>query len=268
MELKGKLTRDDRRIYEEGLVPICQAVTKKFDDLRLSKPTTDALIEIHQGLVAITSSIMTLCEQERTSSQATASLMRTLIDCCLSAFALCKNPEEEAELYNNFRAVQDFRFACCQEKHLGCPLSDTPEDHHKIAENIDKARKILETVGLDFLPKKKRNQANLRKALSNDSHNAFRDKWYLEERRELLKEEGMEWVYDYLHLRLCSAVHSDSAASMVFNFDRHIVFTWSWQFYSAAVCRLVEAFPIGLPNDQMQFLQNTYTGLQYKESVT
>jgi len=266
MELTGNLGSDDRKIFEKFLVPINEEVTKEIDNLPLNK-TKDALIEIHQGLVAITFSIVTLCEQEKTSSQATASLMRTLIDGCLTAFAFCKNPKEQAELYINFRAVLDFRFACCQEKHLGCPLADTSEDHQKIAENKGKARKVLETVGLDFLNKKTPSQASLHDALSKGRHNAFRNTWYSEERKNLLIAEGMEWVYDYLYVRLCSAVHSDSAASKVFDSERYIVFTWSWMLYLAAVYRLVETFHIDLPKEQMEFLRSNYTTLQYKESV-
>lgn len=191
--------------------------------------------------------------------------MRTLIEGCLSAFALCRDPKKQAKLYGNFLAVLDYRLACGEERHLGSPfVKDTPEKRVKIARKKENARKVLETVGLDYLtgtPSVER----LRTALSTGHHKAFRDKWYEDSPRALLKEERMEWLHDVLYVRLCSAVHSDSAASMVFtNLDRGTVFTLCWQLYSAAVYRLVESFRINISAEHKGILRKSYTALQHK----
>jgi hypothetical protein len=266
MELKGHLDGRDKATCDK-LYCIVGRIGNELGDLP-DGIESDALTQIFNDATAITVSIMLLCGGEKTSSQAVASLMRTLVDCCLTAFAFCMNPPKQAELYRDFKAVLEFRSACLQGKHVGCPLiANTPEKRESIDTRKTNARKTLNKVGLPFLKKTNPTDEDLERALAQEQPAKFRDTWYAEDRRELLRDEGMEWLHDIIYKELCSAVHSDSAASLVFkDCDRSAFLTQCLHFYSAALYRLIEASHIDVSDEHKGFLRSCYNNLQHKKS--
>jgi hypothetical protein len=97
----------------------------------------------------------------------------------------------------------------------------------------------------------------------NETGKFFRDTWYPERRGKILTDEKMAWLYDVLYRRLCSAVHSDSAAGKLFaGLHRSHAFTLALQLWAAGLFRLVDTLRLRLPAEQKGILRDYYENLQ------
>jgi len=268
MQFTGKLEHDDERIFREFLVPLS---IKLGNELKtMTGLMGKVAMQLQNDLSAVGGSIIALCQQRNVSSQAGCALLRTLMEGCLSVFAFCVDPSARAKLYWDFSAVLDWRFACLDEVHFGCPLSPkTPEKRQKIDDRKQRVKRIILQVGKPYLISKKGRTPDerLNEAVlpGNETKRYFRDTWYPEKRKELLAAENMGWLYDVIYQRLCSAVHSDSGASKIFEgLHRSHAVTVAIQYWSAAIYRLVDELGLHLPADKKGILHNSYRHLQFQ----
>jgi hypothetical protein len=121
MLLEGKLSQSVEIIHQElkhACVKIENEIRTKMSD-GLVKTVS---VQLYSDLSTMHMALYSLCKQDKTSSQATSVLLRTIIESCISVFAFCKNPEDRAKMYWNFSAVLDWKLVCLQEKYIGCPL--------------------------------------------------------------------------------------------------------------------------------------------------
>ena len=268
MQFTGKLDRGDEKLIQEFLVPLSNKLGHELTDVE--GLVGQVAMQLHNDASAVGGSIIALCQQGNVSSQAACALLRTLIEGCLSVFAFCKDPNSRAKLYWDFRAVLDWRFACLDEVHFGCPLSpSTAEKRQKIDDRKQRSKSNILRLGKPYLvPKAGRNlDDRLNEAVmpGNEAKRYFRDTWYPEKRKELLAAENMGWLYDVIYQRLCSAVHSDSGASKVLaGLQRSHAVTVTIQYWSAAIYRLVDELGLHLPAEKKGILHKYYMDLQFR----
>jgi hypothetical protein len=266
MELTGQLGPDDKVFYDQCVSPVSDKLAAEMKAMP-GGPVKEAAIRLQNDLTAIASTLMNLCAHPRTSSQAVCALLRTLLEACISVFAFCGNPAARASLYLDFAAVLDWRNVCIDEKHIDNPLSpDTAEKRSRLAERKANAKRNVERLGLPYVmqAKNKTGEERLLQAIEpgNETKKFFRETWYPDGRVCVLEAEKMGWVYDVLYRRLCSAVHSDAGASKVLaGIKREHMVTIAWQWWAAAIYRLVEALKLRLPEEQNGFLLDCYQGL-------
>lgn len=269
MFLTGQLGKDDKRIFDE-LTIICGKIEFEFDRILDQGLLRNVTIQQYNSLSAIVGTLINLCNMQRVSSQASCVLLRTVIDATISILAFCRDPEKRALLYWNFDAVLDWQFVCFDEKHVGSPLipKDGEEADRRVARKEDAWRKIQE-LGMPYLASKKVSKEQLMAVIQRgkEKPGAFRSTWFPETRRNILKTENIEWVYDVLYRRLCSCVHSDSAASKMFaNTDRRHIVTIALEFWGYAMYRLVDTFKIRLSSEHKHSLRIDYQSLQYSRT--
>jgi len=173
--------------------------------------------ELLDSLLANYGSLWQLCEQNKTSAAAAASLLRALIDSTLSCLAFCKDPATRTQLFQDFTVVLDWKSTIQDSKHLGSPLApDTVAYRNALVGRQTAAEKSLRRCGMAFYAGKGTpTQAKVNDAIKNKKRRSFRDRWYPEARRDLLAGVSLAGVYDILYCRLSSGVHSDAAASLV-----------------------------------------------------
>ena len=228
--------------------------------------TKKVAIQLYEDISAVVGALSNLTRQERASSQVACMMLRTLLEGAISVFAFCKNPEQRGKLYWDYSAVLDWKNVCRHEKNVGCPLV---ADEANVAERKKSIRDNLMNVGEDFIIPKagKSNKERLIEALvPGKERNLFRNTWFPERRHEVLEQERMGWVYDVLYTYLCSAVHSDSAASKVFaGSDRGHMFIQGLGVWGAAIYKLVETFTIKLPSTHKGILRHFYESLQWSK---
>ena len=231
--------------------------------------TKQVAIQLYNDVSAVAGALINLTKQEPASSQVACVMLRTLLEGGISVFAFCKDPEQRGKLYWNYLAVLDWKHVCLHEKNFGCPLISGDQAHAKnVAERKKSAKGHLRNLGEVFIiPKKgQRNKQRLLEALApgNELRKWFRDRWFPETRREVLNQERMGWVYDVVYTRLCSSVHSDSAASKVFaGIERGHILMVGLEFWGAAIYKLVETFRFNLSADHKGTLRYLYTSLQW-----
>lgn len=264
--LQGKLNGQD--ILElDKLKEICP----KVEDQLKRQPTgyvREASIQIYSDLSGISGAIIALLLRDHypTPKIAVAALFRSLIDCCISIFAFCKKPQQNAEIYHHFSLVLDWNFVCAHEKNLGCPL--VPNSQKKRDSIQDRKNRITADLRKDIgllYTKNSLSQEQLEKALAENRTNIFRDTWYSQKRREILKDEKIEWIYDVLYKRLSSATHSDPAGSFVLSIkNRSHAISLTRQFWGAGIYRLVEALNIRMNAEHKGIVRQDYKYLQGK----
>ena len=217
---------------------------------------------------AIAAAITILVKQEAASSHAVGVLVRALIEQCVSVFAFCKAPAERAELYLNYAAVLDWKFALGDEQHIGAPLTPGGEEwQDQFNRRKAEARENILRLGVPYVKKKESPEVVLKTKVNEEvpARRFLRDRWYPEERHDIFEEHRMRWVHDVVYARLCSPVHGDTAASQIFgSFQRGYAFIFAAQFWGAAVYRIVESFRLGLPSPHKGILRGFYTELQWK----
>lgn len=229
------------------------------------------LVRLYNDLRAVTAGIVNYVCLERASSQVTAALLRTLMESCISVFAFCKAPEDRAHLYWHYDAVLDWKFALMDEKNRGCPLVPGPgdEDYTKrFRARKTEARGIMAQFGQPYVVAKKGRALGeiLRRALKEGSESCrcFRHTWYPEPRRAVLEGERMGWTYDVWYTRLCSCVHSDSAASKLFKrLARGHAVNTAMQWFGAAIFRILETFKIRVSAEHKRVFRFDYESLQH-----
>jgi hypothetical protein len=135
-------------------------------------------------------------------------------------------------------------------------------------------KKAIFAVGKPYVKEKegKTLQQRLEEAVAprnkNRQRQFFRDTWYPETRKGILDQEDMYWLYDIIYTPLCSAVHSDSAASKILGgLKKDSMVTWALQFWSAGMYRFVETFNIRLPAQYKGVLRGQYESLQWNGVV-
>lgn len=258
MELAGQWDENAEKISVFTLA-VSDQTEKYFNNLP-EGDTKDAVRFLFSNICAVSVSIVDHCKNPNkrlhSSSFVPAVLLRTLIDCCISIFAFCRgnNDTERSRLFLNFSKVADFKRACLEEKNLGCPyIPNRPEICQTIALRKELARSSLLEFGTAYLKKKCRDAKEAQSCLIEatkrgcESLKEFRDRWYPETRRDILKEREMEWVYDVFYTRLSSAVHADVHASEIFRgAPRSGVGWYALQFWGAAIYALVAHFKIPL----------------------
>lgn len=267
MKLSGQLGERHRKFFEQFVLPVTAKVEA---ELKTSPngPKREAATRLYNDLSAIPASIMNLCQHPQVSSQAVLVLLRATLDGLISVLSFCRDPDACAKLYLDFPVVLDWRFVCLDEEHIGCPyVPDTQAERAKLAERKEYAKRNLLLVGLPYLNAKSKGDpvARLAEAVKagNETREFFRKKWYKGTSLEILQGEKMGWLDDVLYKRLCSAVHSDSAAGMVFaGLHRGTAFTLALQIWGAGIYRLVEALRLRIPATQKGILHMSYMRLQ------
>lgn len=267
MQLTGGWEKDLDIILEQISVA-CGNIESQLKQLPRGL-TKKVAIQLYNDVSAIARALITLTKQDPSSTQVACVMLRTILEAGISAFAFCRDPEQRSKLYWNYLTVLDWKHVCLHEKNFGCPHIPADETHAKnIAERKKRAKGNLMKLGEVFIIPKKRksNKERLLEAVTpgNELRTWFRDTWFPEKRREVLEQERMGWVYDVIYTRLCSSVHSDSAASKVLaGIVRGHIFIVGLQFWGAAVYKLVESFKINLSADHKGTLRNFYTSLQW-----
>ena len=267
MQLTGHVDPDTVRLLNE-LMTACKRMESQMRELP-DDLTRKCLVRLYNDLSAVTAGIVNYLCVERASSQVTAALLRTLMESCISVFAFCKAPGKMGPLYWHYDAVLDWKFVLMDEKNVGCPYVPEKEDYTKRfrARKIE-ARKAIGRLGEPYVkPKKKSTPGEtLKRALTegSESSSCFRDTWYGEGRKAILESEGMGWTYDVLYTRLCSCVHSDSAASKVLGglSKDHAVNT-AMEWFGAAIFKILETFPIRVSAEHKRVFRFDYESLQY-----
>lgn len=186
----------------------------------------------------------------------------------VSTFAFCKKPEERAPLYWNYNAVLDWKFVLADRRNFGCPFvpgegnSDYMEKFKTREESA--TAKIRELGGSYLKPGKTLDEA----MQSNAPWKYFRDSWYPESRRKILEQEEMSWVYDVMYSRLSCAVHSDSAAVLLFSrTDRDTTVNFCFLLLGASLYRLIESLRINVPSRPKGIFRTDYECLQGKKKA-
>jgi len=229
----------------------------------------DALIQLFSDQSALVASVIDYCRKPPPRSCQTAgTLLRTLLEGCISIFAFCKDPKGRAELYLDFLAVLDFRFACSDEKNIGCPFLRKPGAAESAKSRKELAAQRLAAFGSHFLVSKNSQGAPtdaLQQALrpGQERPGRFRKTWYPETREQVLSSEGMRWLHEVIYKRLCSCVHSDAAASKILEkLKTESIGMFALELWGAAMYRIVDTFQIGLPASHKCAIRIFYTGLQ------
>ena len=153
---------------------------------------------------------------------------------------------------------------------MGCPFVPNETEYlARMATRRVSIRQNIERYGAEYVrrkPKKGQTPAQvLAEVLKDESESAnkFRDTWYAEKRRAVLDAEGMGWAFDVVYKRLCSAVHSDAAASRVWGtVTRDGWVTKALWWWGAAVYRLADTFRLRLSAEHMGALRSDYESLQ------
>jgi hypothetical protein len=230
----------------------------------------DAAWALYSNLSAVSCTLYKICKDTSTrcSSQAAGSLFRTIIDSSISVFAFCRDPRNRAIMYLQFKFVLTFRYLDRAMKHIGCPLLPADRyDPEKVEIDQEVARRDLWLYCAHFLTNKHKPPAGkkpedfLKEAVENGSVRAhwFRNRWFPEERLDVLKDEQMAWVYDVLYKGMCSCVHSDVWASMPWaGRKRPSPAMLALQFWGASVLRLSEALGVVLPPNDTKLLKDQF----------
>ncbi len=273
MELTGKLDEGDNCVFRK-LGVICGKIESEMRTLRKGF-VKDSLTQLYNDLSALVGTVLSLCQLEKTSSQATCVLARAVLDSCISIFAFCKNPKQRALLYKNFTAILDWKFVCLDDMYE--PVPSAPKDYEQRLQARKKcSKRNVEKHGEPYLNSegKGKTPSNiLTEAIRKEKEGLtqFRNQWYPERRRKILQDEGMGWVYDTWYIRFCSAIHSDSAASRLFaGTPRRNMITLVFEFWSAAICKIVDTFKIRLSSKDKYFLRiysSACTGKSLKKDI-
>ncbi len=265
MEVTGTWGQEQERLLQDLLVP-CGNIESQLRCLR-DGPVKEGAMHLYNDLSAVSGHLINSARStQKIPSQVAAVLVRTLIDCCCSVFAFCVDPQSRGTLYLNYRAVLDLRLGLANLRHVGCPF--VPANLEIVSANkarVSEAGSALRSSGSGYLRKRCSSAGQARRILEGalapgaEDPRPFRETWYPEGRRGILEEEGMGWLYDVVYKLLCSAVHSDPAASMILRgFSRRDLFTVTLEFWGAGMYKLVEAFRINLPSEHKALLRLCY----------
>lgn len=251
MELSGTWTGQ----FDWVLETISGPTSRMHQQLRDAIPeevVRKTATEMYNQHTALTAAIANLCKLPRTSSHAVTALLRSLVESLVSILAFCLDPEGRASMYQEFAAVLDFRFACADEKVVGCPYSGKHEEE-SVRYRKDASRERLRQFGAKFINKKKRPPEEvLAEALAdgNEKPKWFRPAWFPENRREILEADRMRlgWIEHALYSRLCCAVHCDvAAAKLLDGLDRNEFALLAFQYWAAGICRLIDTLGLHTP---------------------
>ena len=272
MELTGQWSQDLDFViehFEAADGRICQ----QLKDMP-SGAVQKAASQLYTDISSVFGSMIALCRtQTHVSSLTAAALLRTLIESAMSIFAFANDTEARAVLYHNFQAILDFKNLCAQELNVGCPhvFSDAAAEQRR----CERRREIegnLRRVGGPFLRKETSSYAEREQLLADaaiappdEGPKRFREKWYPEDRRELLADETMARVYPIHYQRLCSAVHSDAAGSKLLgDFPRDRFIDLAMQFWASGVYRLIDVLGINVDSQTKGALRQSYQYLQWE----
>jgi len=231
-----------------------------------------AIEQLYTSICAVSTAILLLCKAPQPcSAQVVASLMRTLIDGCISVFAFCKDPATRSRLFIDFAVVLKFKGQLRQEANMGCPyVAKVDEAARAVAKA--QVRAEMQRVGTAYLESRRRkhrtDQEMLEEALrpGNEHPSWFRDTWFPEKRRDILDAEQMGWIDDVFYKWLCSSVHSDAWAGECFGgLERTHVATFAVQLWGAAVWRLGETLRVVMEAEEVRVIRDTfYKHLQWR----
>ena len=272
MQLSGQLSSDFDRLLSHLTV-----ASGRLDQQLKEMPkgrVRETTWQLYTDVCAVFASIITICKGDLpASSLVMASLLRCLIEGCLSVFAFVKYPDERADLYLDFRAVLDFRFACNDLMASGSPY--VPADSlPQIKGRLHNATELLGRFGVKFLDGRRVGNKDpdklLAQALASDVARApsyFRVTWYPESRRDLLEAENMAWVYPVLYQRLCCAVHTDAGGAKILSeFPKESAAMLAFQFWGISIYKLVEQFSFRLDNQTKGILRRLYNEAQQSKN--
>lgn len=265
--LPGNLNKNDEKLLEE-FGELYSKIAPQLDAQPLGC-LREASIRMCWDITALYQSIITLLRQEDTFQIIIAALIRSLIDCCVSIFVFCKDPQKNAELYHNFLAVHDWIVACKDQKHQGCPIvSDSQEEQSRLQKRKAEYASVLKKIGMPYTNKKSCTQEELEKALEKGETNIFRNRWHEEKRDKFLKNEGMEWVYDLLYSYYSSATHTDPAGSVILGVNKSIALNLMLILWGAGVYRLAKSLNICMDAEHENKVKTYYEVLKGKFPVT
>ena len=271
MQLKDQWSKDLDLIIRHFTVASGR-IEQQLTDMSQGSLKT-AVCQLYTDLSSTFGTMINLCRSGMTvSSLVAATLLRGLIESMISIFAFAKDAETRADLYLSFQAVLDFKALCCHEVNQGCP--HLPEDvitDDKLTERRRITSEALKRVGTAFLRKcpgsedeAERTLAECLRARPEEALHAFRERWFPESRRDVLIAEKMGWIYPVHYQRLCSAVHSDAAASKVFGgFPKDRFIDLAMEFWSAGLYRLIDELGIRVDSQTKGGLRQCYESLQW-----
>jgi len=224
---------------------------------------------LYNDLSAVCGSIENLCISDKPcSSLVIATLLRTLLECCISIFAFCRSPTARALLYLQHRNIIRLKALCAAREHIGCPVF--PKSTERVPgtlQALNEIRQILATNGADFLDAKRIDGKDagemLKQALipGKEKPNWFRDRWYPESRSDILKTEGLGYLYVFFYRGFCSAVHADTmGAEMLAGLDRNHAVFLSLMLWGCALYRMAETFKFRMPAEYKNLLRNHFYG--------
>ena len=168
-------------------------------------PTRLAFEQLYTNISAVSMAIVLMCKAPQPcSSQVVGSLMRTLIDGCISMFAFCREPVARSRLFIDFAVVLKFKGQLRHEANLGCPYTPKLDEAARAAAKAQVRAEMLR-VGTAYLDSRKRknrtDQEMLEMALrpGNEHPTWFRNTWFPESRRDILDTEQMGWIDDVFY---------------------------------------------------------------------
>lgn len=228
-------------------------------------PTRLAIEQLYTNICAVSTAILLLCKAPQPcSSQVVGSLMRTLIDGCISVFAFCRDPTTRSRLFTDFAVVLKFKGQLRHEANMGSPYAPKVDEATRAAAKAQVRAEMLR-VGAAYLNSRKRknrtDQEMLEEALrpGNEHPSWFRNTWFPESRREILDAEQMGWIDDVFYKWLCSPVHSDAWAGECFaSLKRIDVATLAMQLWGAAVWRLGETFRVVMEAEEVRTIRDVF----------
>jgi len=261
MELEGKW---DSKIdvLLDHLRPVDEKIKNTIGNMADCQ-VKEAAAKIYSNLSAVAGTLCYLCkEQPHCSSQATGAWLRSVIEACVSVFAFCEDPVNRAPLYLNFAEVVRYKVLLGTEKSVGC-LYLPPDDGARldgIRVGKERVKAFLSQQGACYVrhasARKKPATEVLREALAKDDTSVFSNTWHGGSPSKVLGRARMQWVYDFLFTRLCSAVHSDvCAADFRAGRQRSTPAGTAILLWGVSIVQLAEALNITLPSAQKGFLR-------------